>query len=98
MKDTFRESDILGRIGGDEFVAACKGDTPPVWRLAEALSGAVQRANRTSDRTYTLSYSVGLARCEPDSDEPLERLIQRADHAMYSIKRAAKRRQPLLQP
>lgn len=94
MERVFRETDILGRLGGDEFVAACKGDQPPIPRLAASLNDAMLVANQRSGRSYKLSYSSGLAKCEADSNETLEKLVQRADREMYEVKRTRKRGPP----
>ncbi|MGD2175110.1 MAG: diguanylate cyclase [Candidatus Brocadiaceae bacterium] len=86
---TFRESDIVARVGGDEFCvlavgARRNGIEAAGHRLQEALNARLAR----SDRPYDLSLTLGAAYREPDEGETLEDLMARADQAMYARKNA----------
>ncbi|MFO8007211.1 MAG: diguanylate cyclase [Candidatus Brocadiia bacterium] len=88
LKKTFRKSDILARVGGDEFAVlafgAGKKDADTVaQRLQEALN---ERLAREED-AYELSLSVGVAYRGPKGDETIEDLIATADELMYEHKR-----------
>jgi len=72
-----RESDLLGRFGGDEFLALL-----PDCRREEGFE-AVERLRRTGAREVTCS--AGLAVSAPDDD--VASLIARADRALYEAKR-----------
>lgn len=93
LRSTFRESDILGRLGGDEFVVLagdCSDPRKPISRLTDAV--AVH--NSTAHHERPLSLSIGAAIFIPETPEPLEALMQRADVAMYEAKRARSRGNP----
>ena len=88
LRQTFRESDILGRIGGDEFVVLAletQEDSSKVLnaRLLENLASR----NAKGDLRYKLSLTVGVARYDPEHPCSIEELIARADRAMYKQKR-----------
>ncbi len=80
-----RESDILARMGGDEF-AALLVDSEAVF--AEQAPGRVQAAfdarNAKAATSYDLSISCGSAPYLGDDPVPLEELIARADELMYA--------------
>lgn len=85
MRSTFREEDVLARMGGDEFVAliADSGDgETPTQRLMSALAGY----NARSNQKFRLEVSVGHALVETGDGRDLARLIQEADAAMYRHK------------
>jgi two-component system, cell cycle response regulator len=87
LRQTFRESDILGRIGGDEFVAlvhVAHGIDVLTQRLREHL----REFNAARARPYRLDVSIGTTLVTVTSDEDIEALIARADAAMYEDKRA----------
>jgi len=76
-----RRSDILGRVGGDEFAAILVGaDEEAGAAIAHMLVGAVHEISGATPVTA----SVGLARVEAD-DEPAS-VLARADEAMYAAK------------
>ena len=87
FQETFRASDIVARIGGDEFVVlaidACENS-------AEALASRLQRNlevhNAREDRAYELSLSVGTAYYDPESPCSVDELLVRADARMYEQK------------
>lgn len=84
-----RSSDVVARIGGDEFVVLVTGITPEDqanWcdRLLLQLS-----SNTLSGEHSTVSCSVGMAWYPRDGSNP-ESLLAAADHAMYDAKRAGK--------
>jgi diguanylate cyclase (GGDEF)-like protein len=90
LRAACRDSDIIGRLSGDEFAIA----------LAEAheldgLEGRVRtRVAQAAELTdYPLSVSIGVAQCPPGELCTLAELFERADQAMYAEK-AAKRRPP----
>ena len=83
-----RESDVLARIGGDEFcvmVTESDGDTPS---LEERLALAFENFNQTSDRPYRLSASIGFVRAPVSDTVTVDELLARADELMYAEKKA----------
>jgi diguanylate cyclase (GGDEF)-like protein len=89
LRQTFRASDIVARIGGDEFVALAHvhatADTDALCaRLREHLAGF----NLSSGQQYTLDISIGTTVVDAQTEENLEELLARADAAMYEDKRA----------
>ena len=92
--DDNRQSDIVARLGGDEFA---------LWLEETERDGAVQRAERLLARCKALerfsgapdkplSVSIGVVVTQPYADDDLDRLIERADEAMYRAKRGGKGR------
>ena len=89
LRETFRDSDIIARIGGDEFVVLAlenNGANAEMWtrRLAEQL----RLANTSPSRRFPLSVSMGVAYYDPAFPCALEDLLARADTLMYADKRS----------
>ena len=93
LRATFRSSDILARIGGDEFVAmAHLHSTQDLHALSGRLRDHLQIFNQTHRRPYPLNISVGMTLVDIPTEEDLESLLARADAAMYEEKRAVSSR------
>lgn len=89
LRETFRSSDILARIGGDEFVAmAHVHSTQDLHALSGRLRDHLRDFNVAHDRPYPLNISVGMTLVDIPTEEDLESLLARADAAMYEEKRA----------
>lgn len=88
LQNNFRESDLLGRIGGDEFVALIVnhngGDQQQVMSRLEA---AVVAYNSEMSETQRLQYSYGIAATHDKGDYELQQLYNAADEGMYLNKR-----------
>jgi two-component system, cell cycle response regulator len=87
LKETFRDSDIIARIGGDEFVVLAiesSNMSPAAWttRLHEKLE-----ERNAVERRFPLQLSMGIAFYDPDFPTTIETLLARADQLMYQEKR-----------
>ncbi|MDQ7787512.1 MAG: diguanylate cyclase [Thermodesulfovibrionales bacterium] len=92
MRETFRESDILGRIGGDEFVVLAIESTDfDIVLFKKRLQNAANSFNSKGSRRFLISLSAGVARYAPDSHYSLKDLIAHADSLMYEEKRSKKK-------
>ena len=88
LKDTFRESDIISRMGGDEFaVLAIDINDETAKILLRRLQTFFDACNARETRKYTLSLSIGVAQYDPQDPVSLDVLISRADRVMYEEKR-----------
>ncbi len=88
LKESFRESDIIARIGGDEFVilfpANITGDSE---MLTARLKRNLEEYNQNRSRGYKLSISFGIAYYDPEEPHSIDELLAQADKMMYSQKR-----------
>ncbi len=93
LKETFRSSDVLGRLGGDEFtiLAAVDPDGGRAKLLAR-LQEQFDNYNAQRVCPYDLSISVGVAQLDPEGSESMEDLMAAADAAMYENKRGKRNR------
>jgi diguanylate cyclase (GGDEF)-like protein/PAS domain S-box-containing protein len=82
-----RTGDVVGRIGGDEFVMICDGLARPADALAVAhrLQDALARPIVVAGRPVRVSASVGVTMTMPGAT--LQEMLNRADEAMYQSKR-----------
>jgi diguanylate cyclase (GGDEF)-like protein len=90
LKRSFRRSDVIGRVGGDEFVVAGEASEITILRAVERLKKATDEWNAQPGRKYRISYSYGLVTADASQEESLEELLNRADKAMYESKRNKK--------
>ncbi|MBK6487946.1 MAG: diguanylate cyclase [Gemmatimonadetes bacterium] len=95
LKHTFRDSDIVARVGGDEFVVlatdtGATGSEVIIGRLRDEL----RERNERDGYPYRLSFSVGASRFDPDAPPSIEELMAAADHMLYAQKKQ-KRQAPL---
>lgn len=91
LKEVFRESDIIGRMGGDEF-AVLVIDAPDEARniLTNRFHNILERHNSLETRNYKLLLSIGVARYNHEAHCSLDELIKEADTHMYEEKRNKK--------
>jgi len=87
LKETFRKSDIIARIGGDEFVITTEAVEASVNVLITRLLENLDSYNAKGDRRYKLSLSTGITRYEPENPCSIDELLRRADALMYEAKR-----------
>jgi len=92
LQATLRESDTIGRLGGDEFllIAPDIQDTKAMHVLADKIVKLFVEPLRIDEyNAIRLSCSIGIS-CYPHDATSMEELIKDADQAMYSIKKERK--------
>ena len=88
---SFRNTDILSRIGGDEFVIlAVKAQYEFIPVMIERIKEYIKEENK-NNTTYEISLSIGVSRIELNDESPLDEAIKRADKEMYKSKAANKK-------
>jgi two-component system, cell cycle response regulator len=86
IRQTFRKSDVTGRLSGDEFVAMILQEPG---RGAEAICQRLQMSLvdcAGAEARYKPSLSVGVAHFDPDKPVGLQELMRQADAALYRQK------------
>jgi diguanylate cyclase (GGDEF)-like protein len=88
LKQVFRESDIIGRMGGDEFAVLAIDTTDETGEvLINRMQDTLGAHNKLGNRTYQLSLSIGIAHYDPKKPSTLDELMAQADILMYEEKR-----------
>ena len=88
LKETFRESDVLGRLGGDEFAVLLTNATSKTTdEVLDRFSKQVTHYNRESQRGYDLLFSVGVVQYDLARHADVSALMAAADTLMYEQKR-----------
>lgn len=90
LKSQFRGRDIVGRIGGDEFVAFITiTDEQTARNKAKAVTEAIHQPIIVEGRTLRLSSSIGVSLFPQDARDFAE-LYKKADNALYMAKKKGK--------
>jgi diguanylate cyclase (GGDEF)-like protein len=90
LKSSFRESDVVGRIGGDEFAVAGQFNPSGITLAAQRIEECAVRRNAEGKHTAVLGFSVGYVTAEPGKLQSLDEMLAKADQAMYEEKRRKK--------
>jgi diguanylate cyclase (GGDEF)-like protein/PAS domain S-box-containing protein len=91
LRDAFRESDIVARMGGDEFaVLAIDIAEGKAAALTRRLREKLQARNARPDAAYAVSFSFGVIRYDPERPSSLQDLLKAADRRMYQEKASKK--------
>lgn len=90
---TVRETDIVARLAGDEFVVVLTGDRANTYvdRVACQLIETISRAVELKGENLYVTASIGIASFPNDADNASD-LIKFADQSMYEAKRQGKNR------
>lgn len=91
FRTTYRESDIIARIGGDEFVIVLQGNTGDGESAIVRLQKNVVSHNEREDRNYSLSISIGISYYDPETPDSIDDLLARADRMLYEEKKKKRR-------
>jgi diguanylate cyclase (GGDEF)-like protein len=84
LRATFRETDVISRFGGDEFVILAIDAGPDNGAaLISRLLSNIGYHNRHAQRPYELSMSVGVVTFDPHGALTIDAAITRADQSMY---------------
>ncbi len=89
LQMNFRNSDVLGRMGGDEF-AVLMTDCPEseLHAIGQRLRQAMAAYDAAQDRGYRIRFSMGLVSADLTRPCSVEALLASSDRMMYERKRA----------
>lgn len=83
IRRSFRDSDIIARMGGDEFAVLLVDSSDIKTRqLVNRLQGHIDQFNADESREYSISMSIGIVPFEPGGPETLEEMLSQADALM----------------
>jgi diguanylate cyclase (GGDEF)-like protein/PAS domain S-box-containing protein len=92
LKAALRESDLLARIGGDEFTIVVEGvkEREDAAAIADKLLASLRDPLDVAGHAIVVSASIGIALCH--EGDTAQGLMKRADQALYEAKRAGRAR------
>ena len=87
LGNTFRESDVVARLSGDEFAVFLSGiSTEPIEKELLRLDQALETYNKDTANAYDILYSSGFVNINHEHKLSIEDVLQQADTLMYKNK------------
>ena len=87
LRECFRDTDVLGRIGGDEFVVMAIIETDiDIAKIRERIERVTKSHNETAGKPYPIAMSAGIHKftCRPDVD--IYSILEIADGLLFEEK------------
>lgn len=89
LRDSVRQSDVVGRMGGDEFCVLVPAPLAPAEAFRNSLRTRLDYFNRLSPAQCQLSVSVGIVQAKAGSTQSLDDLLGQAG-ALMSMEKHSK--------
>ncbi len=91
IKSAFRNQDVVGRIGGDEFIVFVENlsDKEVIKKKAETVCNTIARIYTGENEKVKISASIGISMF-PEDAKDYNDLFKMADHALYFTKNRGK--------
>lgn len=87
LRDTFKENDVIARIGGDEFaILSMDVSERDAEKFINRLLNNQKKYNDKNNYPFNISMSVGAAYFDPENPMSIGELMARADRLMYKNK------------
>ena len=91
LKEAFRNTDIISRFGGDEFVAFALLGIPNYEKIMKhRIEEITERHNQAVQKPYRIEMSIGICEVTCSRDLKLEKVLEQADKKLYIEKKAKK--------
>ena len=99
-KKRLRETDVLSRYGGEEFVVVLPNTTAiAAFAVAEDIRKYIASSFLShNEKSMNVTISIGIAETLPNDNNHLEKLIQFADKALYVAKEAGRNQSVIYSP
>lgn len=92
FRETFRESDIISRMGGDEFtILVMETGDESAAAVTKRLTDNLEAHYAKRELPYRISISIGIAHYDPAAPCSIEDLLEKADARMYAQKKAKRK-------
>lgn len=92
LVNSLRTTDVLGRVGGDEFVAFIMDiDEAQLQDLCRRIKDAAAAFNAASDKPYNIGISMGVYSFDTSDGETIDQLMSAADRDLYNSKKTRSR-------
>lgn len=91
MSNTFRQTDLLARFGGDEFIALFSDtEKNTAIDIMNKFSDALSHYSQQTNRGYELAFSYGVVQFDPEKHDGAEALINAGDALILQHKKQSK--------
>lgn len=86
LKHSLRSSDLLGRLGGDEFILLIKNapNIEAIHKIAQKLNSSLTKTYTKNNKSISISCSIGISII--DTDFSFKKAYKNADKALYHVK------------
>ncbi|MCB1176620.1 MAG: GGDEF domain-containing protein, partial [Leptospiraceae bacterium] len=91
LKKSFRLTDLIGRLGGDEFSVIVVDDLVSSDTIINRLMRKIEDYNKHSGEEFVLSVSIGYEEYNPQEHKTIEELLSIADEKMYHHKKSSRK-------
>lgn len=88
LKGCLRSNDILGRVGGDEYIIMLECEEPDFGgKFRERVKTACKLFNENSGKPFLVEISLGIAEFRPNVSTDIQHVISLADQQLYEAKK-----------
>ena len=93
LSESFRSSDVVGRMGGDEFAAfAMINKDSCTEMIRDRIQKTMQEFNDQSNKPYYVNISIGVQEFIIDDTVEFEKILKKADAELYIEKKEKKKK------